>query len=68
MESLILFSLLIIFDKKSLIYRLRMYLLGNTDFLLGLTKIGKTITPTVKKQMGAITINIDSKDMNSFSN
>ncbi len=45
-----------------------MYLLGNTDCFLGLTKIGKTITPTVKTQIGAITINIDSKDINWFSN
>ena len=43
-----------------------MYLLGNTDCFLGLTKIGNTITPTVKKQMGAITINIDSKDIKCF--
>ena len=40
-----------------------MYLLGNPDCLRGLTKIGKTITPTVKMQIGATTINIDSKDM-----
>ena len=44
-----------------------MYLLGNTVCFLGLTKIGKTITPTVKRQMGAITKNIDSKDINCFS-
>ena len=30
------------------------------------TRIGKTITPTVKRQIGATTINIDSRDMNSF--
>ena len=45
-----------------------MYLLGNTVCFLGLTKIGNTITPTVKTQMGAITKNIDSKDINCFSN
>jgi len=28
--------------------------------------IGKTITPTVKRQIGANTINIDSRDMNNF--
>ena len=41
-----------------------MYLLGKTACFLGLTKIGKTITPTVKTQTGRITINIDSKDIN----
>ena len=30
------------------------------------TKIGKTITPTVKRQIGATTINIDSRDINNF--
>ena len=49
---------------KLLIYRPRIYLLGNSDCLLGLSKIGKTITPTVKTQTGRITINIDSKDIN----
>ena len=43
-----------------------MYLLGNTACFLGLTKIGNKITPTVKTQIGAITKNIDSKDMNFF--
>jgi len=43
-----------------------MYLLGKLDCLRGFTKIGKTITPTVKRQIGATTINIDSKDMNNF--
>ena len=43
-----------------------MYLLGKPDCLRGLTRIGKTITPTVKRQIGAITINIDSKDINNF--
>ena len=27
-------------------------------------KIGKTVTPTVKRQIGAMTINIDSNDIN----
>ena len=40
-----------------------MYLLGIPVCLRGFTKIGKTITPTVKIQIGATTINIDSKDM-----
>ena len=40
-----------------------MYLLVSSDCLRGFTKIGKVITPTVKRQMGAITINIDSKDI-----
>ncbi len=47
-----------------------MYLLGNPDCLRGFTKIGKTIgktiTPTVKRQIGATTINIDSRDMDNF--
>ena len=43
-----------------------MYLLGRPDCLRGLTKIGKTITPTVKRQIGAITINIDSRDIDDF--
>ena len=43
-----------------------MYLLERLDCLRGFTKIGKTITPTVKTQIGATTINIDSKDMNNF--
>ena len=43
-----------------------MYLLGNPDCLRGFTKIRKTITPTVKRQIGATTINIDSSDMNNF--
>ena len=49
-----------------LIYRPRIYLLGRPDCLRGFTKIGKTITPTVKRQIGATTINIDSKDMKNF--
>ena len=42
-----------------------MYLLDRPDCLRGFTKIGNTITPTVKTQIGATTINIDSKDMNN---
>ena len=41
-----------------------MYRLVRPDCFRGLTKIGKTITPTVKTQIGATTKNIDSKDMN----
>ena len=44
-----------------------MYLLGNKLSFLGLTKIGNTITPTVKMQIGATTKNIDSKDINCSS-
>ena len=40
-----------------------MYLLCRPDCLRGLTNIGKTITPTVKTQIGATTINMDSKDI-----
>ena len=40
-----------------------MYFFDSPDCLRGLTKIGKTITPTVKRQIGATTISIDSKDM-----
>ena len=47
----------------SLIYRPRIYLLGKPDCLRGFTKIGKTMTPTEKRQIGATTINIDSRDM-----
>ena len=43
-----------------------MYLLGILDCLRGFTKIGKVITPTVKRQIGATTIKIDSKDINNF--
>ena len=43
-----------------------MYLLGKLDGLRGFTIIGKTITPTVKRQIGATTINIDSMDINIF--
>jgi len=43
-----------------------MYLLGRPDCLRGFTKIGNTMTPTVKRQIGATTINIDSRDINNF--
>ena len=43
-----------------------MYFLGKPDCLRGFTRIGKAITPTVKRQIGATTINIDSRDMNNF--
>tara|TARA_Y100000813_G_C23892717_1_gene225741 strand:- start:142 stop:267 length:126 start_codon:yes stop_codon:yes gene_type:complete len=41
-----------------------MYLLRKSVCLRGLNNIGKIITPAVKTQIGATTINIDSKDMN----
>ena len=44
-----------------------MYLFGRPDCFRGFTKIGKAITPTVKRQIGAITINIDSKDIKNFA-
>ena len=43
-----------------------MYLLGKLDCFLGFTRIGKAMTPTVKRQIGATTINIDSRDINNF--
>ena len=43
-----------------------MYFLGRPVCLRGFTKIGNAITPTVKRQIGATTINIDSKDMKNF--
>ena len=43
-----------------------MYLLGKPDCLRGFTNIGKTMTPTVKRQIGATTISIDSRDINHF--
>ena len=43
-----------------------MYLLGKPDCLRGFTMIGKTVTPTVKRQIGATTINMDSRDMKNF--
>ena len=48
------------------IYRPRIYLFGKPEGLRGLTIIGIAITPTVKRQSGATTINIDSKDINEF--
>jgi len=54
------------FFKAHLIQSPRIYLFGIPDCLRGLTKIGKTITPTVKRQIGATTINIDSRVMNNF--
>ena len=49
--------------KAYLLQRPRIYLFESSDRLRGFTKIGKTITPTVKRQIGATTINIDSNDM-----
>jgi len=46
-----------------LLQRPLIYLFESSDRLRGFTKIGKTITPTVKRQIGATTINIDSNDM-----
>ena len=43
-----------------------MYLLGKPGCLRGFTRIGKTMTPTVKRQIGATTINMDSRDMDNF--
>ena len=43
-----------------------MYLFGRPVCLRGFTKIGKTITPTVKRHIGATTIKIDSKDIKNF--
>ena len=40
-----------------------MYFLDKPVCLRGFTRIGKTITPTVNRHIGATTINIDSKDM-----
>ena len=40
-----------------------MYLFWTPECLRGFTKIGKTITPAVKRQIGATTINIDSNDI-----
>ena len=42
-----------------------MYLLGKPVCFRGFTKIGKTITPAVNRQIGATTINIDSNDMDN---
>ena len=41
-----------------------MYFFDILVSLRGLTKIGSAITPTVKTQIGAITKNIDSRDIN----
>ena len=49
--------------KAYLLQRPRIYLFESSVRLRGFTKIGKTITPTVKRQIGATTINIDSNDM-----
>ena len=43
-----------------------MYLFERPDCLRGFTIIGNTITPTVKRHIGATTINIDSRDMSNF--
>ena len=43
-----------------------MYLFGRPDCLRGFTKIGRTITPTVKRHIGATIINIDSRVMSNF--
>ena len=43
-----------------------MYLFGMPVCLRGFTKIGKTTTPTVKRHIGATTMNIDSRDINNF--
>ena len=55
--------LCLFFFKAYLVQRPRIYLFESSDRLRGFTKIGKTITPTVKRQIGATTINIDSNDM-----
>ena len=44
-----------------------MYLFVESVCLRGFTNIGKTITPAVKRQIGATTISIDSKDIKFFS-
>ena len=54
------------FFKGYLIQRPRIYLFVKLVCLRGFTKMGKTITPAVKRQIGAITINIDSKDIIKF--
>ena len=51
------------FFRAYLIQRPRIYLFVKLFCLRGFTKMGKTITPTVKRQIGATTINIDSRDM-----
>ena len=52
-----------VFFKAYLIQRPRIYLFVKLVCLRGFTKMGKTITPAVKRQIGATTINIDSKDI-----
>ena len=54
------------FLEAYLIQRPRIYLFVKLVSLRGFTKMGKTITPTVKRQIGATTINIDSKDIINF--
>ena len=54
------------FFKGYLIQRPRIYLFVKLVCLRGFTKMGKTTTPTVKRQIGATTINIDSKDIIKF--
>jgi len=55
--------LFLFFFKTYLIQRPRIYLFCKPACLRGFTNMGKTITPTVKRQIGATTINIDSKDI-----
>ena len=55
--------LFLFFFKTYLIQRPRIYLFGKPVCLRGFTNMGKTTTPTVKRQIGATTINIDSKDI-----
>ena len=43
-----------------------MYFLDKPVCLRGFTRIGKTITPTVKRHIGATTISIDSKDIGNI--
>ena len=43
-----------------------MYFLEDNDCLRGFTSIGKIITPAVKMQIGATTIRIDSRVINSY--
>ena len=64
--SFLFYSFITIFLIVYKIQRPRIYLLGRPDCLRGFTKIGKVITPTVKRQIGATTINIDSRDINNF--
>ena len=52
-----------VFFKAYLIQRPRIYLFVKLVCLRGFTNMGKSTTPTVKRQIGATTINIDSKDI-----